>query len=62
VFKGVSLGVTICEDVWNDKDVLVRNLYHRDPVGALVKAGAELLINISASPFDLSSTTSGACH
>ena len=50
---GARLGVTICEDVWNDRDVLPRNLYHRDPVCELVRAGADLLINISASPFTL---------
>src|SRR6185436_19564640 len=53
VFKGHGFGVTICEDVWNDRDVLPRNLYHRDPVAELVRAGAEVLINISASPFSL---------
>ena len=52
-FKGQLLGVTICEDVWNDDDVLPRNLYHRDPVAELVRAGADVLINISASPFSL---------
>src|SRR5689334_14517043 len=52
-FKGYLLGVTICEDVWNDAEVLPRNLYHRDPVGDLVRAGADVLINISASPFSL---------
>ena len=49
----VRLGVTICEDVWNDKDVWPQRLYHREPVSELVAAGANLLINISASPFSL---------
>jgi NAD+ synthetase len=53
VFKGVRLGVTICEDVWNDRDFWPHRLYHRDPVAEQVAAGAELLINISASPFTL---------
>jgi NAD+ synthetase len=50
---GVKIGVTICEDVWNDKELWPRQLYHRDPVDELVAGGAELLINISASPFSL---------
>lgn len=52
-FQGVRLGVTICEDVWNDKKFWPERLYHRDPVDELVTQGAELLINISSSPFSL---------
>ncbi|MCC7007890.1 MAG: NAD+ synthase [Acidobacteria bacterium] len=48
-----KLGLTICEDVWNDRDVLPRRLYHRDPVRELVTGGADVLVNISASPFTL---------
>jgi NAD+ synthetase len=50
---GVKLGVTICEDVWNDRDIWPRQLYHRDPVCEVADAGAQILINISASPFRL---------
>ncbi|MEE4270773.1 MAG: NAD+ synthase [Thermoanaerobaculales bacterium] len=53
LFKGVRLGVSVCEDVWADPDLDGRSIYHRDPVLELVEAGAELLINISASPFEL---------
>jgi NAD+ synthetase len=49
--EGLRLGVTICEDVWNDKDVWPRQLYHRDPVCDVAAGGADVLINISASPF-----------
>ncbi len=52
-FRGIPLGLTICEDVWNDPDFWPRRLYHRDPVGELVAQGARLLLNISASPFSL---------
>ena len=51
----VRLGVTICEDVWNDKDVWTKPRYHRDPVCEVAAAGADVLINISASPFTLDS-------
>jgi len=53
LFKGVRLGISVCEDVWADPDLDGRSIYHRDPVLELVEAGAELLINISASPFEL---------
>ncbi len=50
---GHRLGVTICEDVWNDPDFWPERLYHRNPVCDLVQQGADLLVNISASPFEL---------
>jgi len=49
----LRLGVTICEDVWNDKDFWPTRLYHRDPVAELAAQGVDLFINISASPFTL---------
>jgi len=49
-WKGVKLGITICEDIWVD-DFLERPTYNRDPVGELRSQGAEILINMSASPF-----------
>jgi NAD+ synthetase len=52
-FHGVRLGVSVCEDVWSDPDLDGRSIYHRDPVMELVDLGADLLINISASPFEL---------
>lgn len=50
-YKGHRLGVTICEDVWNDKDVFETRLYDIDPIDHLAKNGMDLLINIAASPF-----------
>ncbi len=50
-YKGYRIGLTICEDVWNDKDVFQRQIYPIDPVDLMVKDGANLIINISASPF-----------
>ena len=50
-FRGRSLGVSICEDIWNDGDFWPRRLYREDPIEKLVQAGADLLINIAASPF-----------
>jgi NAD+ synthetase len=51
VLGGRRIGVTICEDAWNDPDFWARPLYGADPVSSLSKAGAECLLNLSASPF-----------
>ncbi len=50
-FKGCRLGVSICEDVWNDRDFWKRRRYHHDPIEALAQAGAQAILNLSASPF-----------
>lgn len=50
-FKGARLGISICEDLWNDPEVVERQIYHDDPIGRLAGAGANVLINCSASPF-----------
>ena len=57
---GTRLAVTICEDIWNqeafwrgNQDRRGQPLYQRDPVGELCAAGADLIVNISASPYVL---------
>jgi NAD+ synthase/NAD+ synthase (glutamine-hydrolysing) len=52
-FQGWQLGFSICEDAWNDRDFWQHRRYALDPVEELAKAGAEVLINLSASPFSL---------
>jgi NAD+ synthase (glutamine-hydrolysing) len=52
-FEGKKLGITICEDIWNDKTFWAKPLYERDPVAELVMKGANVLINISASPYTI---------
>jgi len=49
--NGSRLGISICEDVWNDRDFWQRPRYHQDPVTALAEAGAQIIVNLSASPF-----------
>jgi NAD+ synthetase len=49
--NGFKLGITICEDVWNDKHFWKKQLYRRDPVDECVHAGANLLLNIASSPY-----------
>jgi NAD+ synthase/NAD+ synthase (glutamine-hydrolysing) len=51
--NGVRLGISICEDVWNDRDFWKRRRYHQDPIDALARAGAQAIINLSASPFTM---------
>lgn len=53
VVGGRRIGLTICEDIWNDEDFWPQRLYRRDPVRALVAQGVDLLLNISASPWHL---------
>lgn len=48
--NGRKLGVTICEDIWAEP-YLPRPLYAADPVRSLVEQGAEMILNLSASPF-----------
>ena len=48
--NGRRIGITICEDIWTEK-YLPRRLYDYDPLGTLVDQGAEIIVNISASPF-----------
>ena len=50
-FCGKQMALTICEDAWNDKHFWNKRLYTFDPVEALVQAGGNFLLNISASPF-----------
>ncbi|MEO6848097.1 MAG: NAD+ synthase [Chthoniobacterales bacterium] len=49
---GYKVGITICEDIWNS-EYLPRELYACKPVQHLVERGAEAILNISASPFQL---------
>ena len=51
VFNGKKLGITICEDIWNDEDFWPERIYRRDPVKELISQGAEMILNISASPW-----------
>ena len=50
-FNGRKLGITICEDIWNDEDFWPDRIYRRDPVKELIAQGAEIILNISASPW-----------
>jgi NAD+ synthase (glutamine-hydrolysing) len=49
----VQLGLSICEDCWNDKDFWEQRRYTFDPMEELVARGAGILLNISASPYSM---------
>jgi NAD+ synthase (glutamine-hydrolysing) len=48
-FKGKKLAVTICEDIWNLGD---NPLYRNCPMDELMKQQPDIMLNLSASPFD----------
>jgi NAD+ synthase (glutamine-hydrolysing) len=52
-FAGEVLGVSICEDAWYDPELWDRHLYAKDPIQIQVERGATVLLNISASPFQV---------
>ena len=51
LFRNQKIGISICEDIWNDKDFWERRLYTKDPIKELTGQRVELIVNISASPF-----------
>jgi len=50
--SATKVGLCICEDLW-DSVALGRALYAADPVGRLAQAGAELIVNMAASPYQM---------
>jgi len=49
---GRKLGLSICEDLW-DADALGGDLYGEDPVARLAQGGAEIIVNLAASPYEM---------
>ena len=47
-----KLGVSVCEDFWNDKTFWKERLYANDPAEELIELGANVLVSINASPFN----------
>jgi NAD+ synthetase len=50
-WSGVNLGITICEDIWNFPDFYDQDIYQSNPVEELAQAGADIILNVSASPY-----------
>ena len=49
--SGLHIGVTICEDLWNDEEFWGKRSYEINPIADLAQVGVNLTINLSASPF-----------
>ncbi len=56
-FNNGSIGLTICEDIWNDEDFWPDRRYQHNPPVELVTAGARVLFNVSASPWSVGKET-----
>jgi NAD+ synthase (glutamine-hydrolysing) len=54
IFKGKTIGLTVCEDIWYDNVCLPRRLYGVDPICDLMKNTPDFFVNISSSPYELS--------
>ena len=51
--SGRKSGISICEDAWGANIIWHRKIHHKDPVESMIRQGAEIIINISASPFTI---------
>jgi len=49
--KQIRIGVTICEDLWNDEQFWGKRNYHVNPMAELAALGVDLILNLSASPY-----------
>jgi NAD+ synthase (glutamine-hydrolysing) len=47
----IDIGVTICEDLWNDEEFWGRRSYAVNPIADLAILGVDLIVNLSASPY-----------
>jgi NAD+ synthetase len=47
------IGVTICEDIWNDADYWPERRYRIDPVEDLTRTNGDVILNLSASPWQI---------
>jgi NAD+ synthase (glutamine-hydrolysing) len=52
-YKNKRLGITVCEDIWNHEDVYTMRSYTMYPVAEMIKDNADLIVNISASPYSI---------
>jgi NAD+ synthase (glutamine-hydrolysing) len=56
-YQGLKIGITLCEDIWNAEGFPTHKLYERDPLTELAKLQPDLILNLSASPFQASKLT-----
>ncbi len=53
---GKRIGITICEDIWTGSLVETSRHYEKDPVASLTRRGVDLVLNLSASPWQAGKT------
>jgi NAD+ synthase (glutamine-hydrolysing) len=53
ILDGIKIGLTVCEDLWNDEDFWGKRSYLINPIAELAELNIDLSINLSASPFSL---------
>lgn len=47
------VGISICEDLWNQEHIVTHRRYPRNPAADLARAGAKIILNLSASPYSV---------
>ena len=55
-YEGIKIGITLCEDIWNSEGFSTHKLYDRDPLTELAKLQPDVILNLSASPFQTNKT------
>ena len=51
--KDYQIGVTICEDLWNEETFWGKRSYQINPIAELAQSGVDIIVNLSASPFSV---------
>ncbi|MTJ22413.1 NAD+ synthase [Dolichospermum sp. UHCC 0352] len=51
ILDHLKIGVTICEDLWNDEEFWGKRSYAVNPIADLANLGVDLIVNLSASPY-----------
>ncbi len=51
--SGRKFGISICEDAWGADEIWPGKIHHKDPLECMIRQGAEIILNISASPFSI---------
>ncbi len=52
-WRGMRLGIHICEDMWNSDEAAQERMYGVDPLAEMAADGADLFVNLSATPFSV---------
>ncbi|MFB2836988.1 NAD+ synthase [Floridanema evergladense] len=53
ILEGIRIGVTICEDLWNDEEFWGKRTYAANPIADLAQIGVDFTVNVSASPYSV---------